>query len=1039
MPSLFDHSLRFDQPACLWLLLLAVPVALLGWRSLAALEPARRWTAVTLRLLVLLAIVLMLAGMQLVRRHADLTVVALLDTSESVQRALVPPESTPQGGEQASMEAWFDRWLEKAAARGRRDDDRFALVGFDGRPTVRSLPAATLDTRSGMAPQPEEGTDVAAAIRLGLALFPADSGKRLLLAWDGNSTAPVDDLMTAAREARAAGVPIDIVPIEYRATHEAMVQAVYAPAESRQGQTVAVRIVLTATQPTPGQLNLTRNGTSVDLSPNLDGQAMPVSAGDWVRQTGDAADPLAVSQFTCVKIVELPMPEPGAAKFEAVFTPADGLDRVAANNRAEGFTYVQGKGRILFVDNVAGVSGQILPQALRQRGIDLDIVNDSAVPSDMASLQRYDAIIFQNVPADRVSPSQRELIARYVNDLGGGFIMVGGPDSFGAGGWTNTPIDRILPLECQVPNQTMLPSGALVLVLDRSGSMASPVGGSNLTQQEVANEAAVQALATLYPQDLIGVVAFDNSAKVVVKLTPNQNPVMIANTIRSIQPGGGTMIFGGLVEAHRMLAPLRPEDAAVKHVILLTDGQSQDGNYIQLVRQMRSAGITLSTIGVGDSPDTSLLTQLAQMGGGNFYQVINPNNLPQVFIKEARTVRRNLIKEQPFQPRLVNTGSPIMAGLPAPPPMKGLVLTGAKADPRVFMPLVGPEDEPLFAHWQVGLGRAAAFTSDAHNRWAASWLNWNGYPDFWARVVRAIARPSSGRGFDLTTTMRGPELHVRLDAAGPTDSIADRSATAVIGRVLDPDGAIRTVALQQTGPGVFEATIPAPQPGSYIVNLFTQTPGAAPQVVIGGTTRPPGPELRTFASNRALLEQVAQIAGGRVLDAQSPPPDALFDHASVVPSSTLRPLWRTLLYWTLLLLLLDVAVRRIALDFDAMRQWALGRLDAVAGLFRTREVSGEATLAALKRRAQQVDSRLDSAASPAVPPPPVTPAKARFEAPATLDVADDFASAVGAAREEAPSAPLRRAPGPAGEGDATTSRLLDAKRRAQARMDPNNT
>ena len=189
---------------------------------------------------------------------------------------------------------------------------------------------------------------------------------------------------------------------------------------------------------------------------------------------------------------------------------------------------MHGKGRVLVVDHLGAPSGRILPEALREHGIDLDVVPPAGLPRRLDALQRYDAVILQNVPADAVSSRQQKMLARYVNDLGGGLIMIGGVDSFAAGGWTNSPVDRVLPVSCQIPSQTVLPSGALVIVLDRSGSMGANVSGSAYSQQELANEAAVLALATLYPQDLVGVIAFDHSPKWVVKLQFNSDAAAVA-------------------------------------------------------------------------------------------------------------------------------------------------------------------------------------------------------------------------------------------------------------------------------------------------------------------------------------------------------------------------------------------------------------------------------------------------------------------------------------------------------------------------------
>jgi Mg-chelatase subunit ChlD len=1061
-------NFRFDHPDLLWLCLLAGPVVWLGMRSLAALEPVRRYTAIALRLLVLLLLILMLAGLQAVRRHSDLTVIAVVDQSESVRKLARPPSPAstsathPQdnGPPSLSIEQWTKDFLRRSA-RDRRSDDRFGVVTFDARPTVRAMPAPAIDLDPGTIEQPMDGTDIAAAIRAAMALFPPDSGARLILFTDGNDTASQNalsqnttgresDLLAAAREAAAAGIAIDVVPLAYQAAHEVMVEALYSPIEAREGQTVALRVVLRATSPTDGAIQLIHDDLPVDLNGSAPGTGQPVSTSDWTEEHAHS-DPNTPGRFVAVRQIELPLAYPGANRFQAVFEPARAsADALTINNAAAAFTLVAGKGRILFIDNIGGDSGRILPDALASHGVELDLLPPSAIPGRLNQLQRYDAIILQNVPADLVSTAQQQLLARYVNDLGGGLIMLGGPDSFGAGGWTNSPVDRILPVNCEIPSQTILPSGAIVIVLDRSGSMSSAVAGSSKSQQDVANEAAVLALSTLYPDDLVGVVAFDSTAKWIVNVQPNRDPASVARHVRSIQPAGGTDIYVGLEQAYRALAPLNMQDAAIKHVILLTDGQSvepQPGGYVKLVGQMMKANITLSTIGVGDGHDAQLLNQLAQMGGGQFHPVTNPHNLPQVFIKEAKTIRKNLVKEGLFQPTLLNTGSPIMAGFNAVPPLTGLVLTGPKHDPRVFMPIVGAEGEPLFAHWQVGLGRSAAFTSDATNRWAVQWLAWGGYADFWSRTIRSIARPAATRDIDFVASLQGDQLKLRLDATAadvqPTDR---RSATpafgnflAVRGSALAPNGQVQPITLQQTGPGIYQAIVPADQPGNYIVSLFVDQPDGSRRAVFGGASKPPGAELRRFESNLPILRQVADITNGRWIDPASNPP-GLFERTREFDSRSIRPLWRHLLLWLVIFFLLDVACRRIAWDAHAIWAFIRSRGDAALGLLRPREVHAEATLAALKSRRNEVADKLNEY-PPAPPPKPAAPAPPKtqkFQAQDDFLPEGDFTQAVGGAKNE----PAPRPPGPT-EGTqqqnadeaATTSRLLAAKRRAQQHRD----
>jgi len=923
---------------------------------------------------VLALLVAMIAGLESVRTHEQLTVVAVVDQSESVRRFVSPPTFDPQTPREISR--WSRAFLRRAAS-DKRPDDRIGLVSFDGRPTVRALPSSSLSLDAAAQVESSEGSDAASAMRLALAGFSAGASKRIVLISDGNDTS--GQLEAAAREARAAGVRVDVAPLDYQIQQEVVVERLYAPSEARKGQTIPVRVVLSATRPAEGTLYLKRDGQTLDLNGSEAGFGSAVSSEAWVRQSpqspeaGDAEASPGAGEYLLVRRVEVPTASGGAARFEAVFEPAGTSDTIAGNNRGEAFTMVRGQGKVLLLDTLGTGPGEILPNTLRRRGIELDVLPAYETPGDLVELNRYDAVLLQNVPADLVPPKTQRQLAGYVSDLGGGLVMIGGDESFGAGAWNNSPVDRILPVSSEIPSQTVLPSGALVLVLDRSGSMGSGVQGSQYTQQELANEAGVLALSTLFPRDLVGVVAFDSDAEWISAVRTNSNPRETAEKIRSIQPGGGTNIYPGLRMAYEALAPVQTADAAIKHVVLLSDGQSAPGDYHKVVGDMAKAGITLSTIGVGDGHDAKLLSDLANMGGGQYHPISNPNDLPQVFVKEAKTIRKNLIKEKTFDPVVRATGSPVMADLGDPPVLHGLVRTEPKRDPRVFMPIVSEEGEPVFAHWQVGLGRTAAFTSDATNRWAVDWLQWSGYPDFWARMVRHVSRTTAGAGYDLLTEIEGDRLRIRLDASGASaledggarQGGADANEAAFLnflevrGTLIGPDGEPESIELSQTGPGRYEASVPAKEPGSYLVNLYARSPEGKTRAIFGGASRPPGQELRRFRSDRALLERVAEITGGRVLDPTRPENASLFTRKNIDPAESVRPLWRPLMVALFVLLLLDVASRRIAWDPPAIARNARRAVERL----RSPEIRTSGALDALRRTSGQTRRRATDAAS----------------------------------------------------------------------------
>ncbi|MEM1354230.1 MAG: VWA domain-containing protein [Planctomycetota bacterium] len=1084
--------LDFDDRRMLLLGLLAIPLFLVGWRSLQQLEPARRWTSIYLRLFVLFAIVGLLAGFQTVQRHDELTVVALIDTSESVRRFVKPPP-TEEGLDQG-----YEQWLRSyfgSSESGRRDDDPWGVQAFDGRVTVRSRPSpGTIGLPDGTVEQPYDGSNAQRAIESGMAAkTDGNSALRLVLASDGNFTD--GDVMQAVRAAAAAGVPIDVIPLVYDVKNEVMVHAVNAPAElnlttSRNDPLLTtVSVELRATGQVAGRIQLYKGNELVDLNgADRPGTGAPVAESEW-RARLDAGEG-ETGEYALTRSFPVLIDQADWVQFRAVFEPSDQTaafaNAVTANDQGQSFTFVHtDQRRVLVVDGVGGTSGSILPRAL---GLNPDpsadsdrlvvsVVSPEAMPKSLIQMQRYDAILLHNVPAEKVAPVVQDRLSRYVHDYGGGFAMIGGPDSFGAGGWTNSPIDKfVLPVSCQIPSQTVLPAGALVMVLDSSGSMAGLKG-------HVAADAAVLAIQTLYPQDLLGVLYFDTRTYWLQKLQENNNPNQTIQKIRKISPGGGTDIDPSLVQAYDALAPVTARDAGVKHVILVTDGHERVANPIATAARYNDANITITTVGIGPDNNEALLRPLAEMTGGTYYSVDDTSSLPQIFIKEARTIRKNLLRELDFDPIVRNVASPVMSGIGDVPNLRGFVLTGPKRDPRIFTPIVGPEGEPIFAHWQVGLGRSAAFTADATNRWGQDWLGWSMYAEFWGRVVEQIARPNTSSQADLSMTVRDDTLVLRVDAAGDeTPDAGPRRAAAAFGNDLTIQGAVTgpnnetiNVTLEQVGPGIYEARIPVNDAGNYLANLSIQGrgPNAERRRVVGGATHLASDELRTFTSNVAVLQQIAEMTGGRVLDPMKPGEADLYARTLPFESVSARPLRWDLMPWLLLLLLLDVACRRIAWEPAEIAGWAKGRANAVLGIMAPRQPSETQaqTMAALKAKRQQTNEELSQHAdakqseAPGTPPPAGLgglaakvkaratgePAPAEPSKPTTSrtrkfvaseedlnKVSDDFTTAVGGAKQGQDAKPIvtaamRKSEKQQDQGP-TTSRLLDAKRRAQQRM-----
>jgi Ca-activated chloride channel family protein len=1014
----------FEDARWFWLLAASAPLCVLGLRWFVAMAPLRRWSAVVARAVLFGLIAALLAGASSVRELDRLAVIAVVDVSGSVQRF----GSIGDGAGTVSASDFARGWLAEAT-EDRGPDDLLGIVAFDGRSVAVATPSlADVTDRAVVAPG-IDGSDLAGALRYASALIPPDAAGRLVVFSDGNATG--SDAVAAARElsvvsgrgadASTVGVRVDVVPIEYRVENEVIVEHVDAPPRAAGESTVLVRVVLRSTGPATGVLRVVREGEVVDANGAAPGTGREVRLEAGRR----------------VELVEVPLGPERLHRFEAVFEPGSPagvnetgdassgrVDTVLANNTGRSFTVTPGRGSVLLVDGVsdgrADAPGRTLARALERSGIDVEVVGPSQVPGSILELQGFDLVILQNVASELIPDAAQEQLVAYVRDLGGGLLMVGGPESFGAGGWRGSVIEPVLPVQLDIPERLVVPEAAIVFVLDNSGSMSRGVLGSARSQQQIANEAAARAVQTLDPQDLVGVVAFNSSARVVEELGRNRDPDGTAAKVRAIPSGGGTSIGPALRIAR---SQLRGADAKLKHVIVLTDGRSNDAEELgDLARSMRvEDGIYVTTIAVGDQADTSTLRRMADAGDGSFYNVINPNVLPRVFLKAVRIVRSPLIREVPFDVVVLPTGSPLVAGIDQPPRLNGLVLTQARPEPTVTYAMSSPEGEPVLAHWPVELGQVGAFTSDAH-RWASRWLDWDGYARFWAQVVRGLSRTSSGDEGELRTELTPEGLRIRYSAYTDEGDPVDLLTIPAV--VYTPDGSSREVTLRQSGPGEYEYTGEADAGGNYIVVARPRLGRTALRPAVGGATVVSGAEFRRLESDRDALERIAAASGGRVLDPARAGDADLFDRSGLVKREASSPLWPVLLVWTLGVFLLDVGTRRVAWDRLVGEQFgdkawrASTREAASAAAVATGRLKGVKTRAA-RRVGPSVQLETSAEARPPAAPRGASPRVATEAAP----------PAPGAApppdRAKTVSEP------PASDGAAG---LLAAKRRAQQRM-----
>jgi uncharacterized membrane protein len=983
-----------DTPLALLLLVPALILTVgLHLASRRRVGLGRRRLALLIRAIVLTALVLALAGFRLVLPVDRLATVYVVDLSDSIGTA---------GREDALA------WL-RDSLKVMPEKDVAGIVGFGRAALVERLPAEVREIDRIASTPVRSATDIGAALRLAAALFPDDAQKRIVLLSDGNDTTGFGQAEAALAASR--GIQIETRAVGLGAADEVLVERLTTPSVAKIGEEIEAIADVRSTVAQPATVRLYADGVqvaekAVDLQPGGN------------------------------RVTFLVKPtEAGFHTFRAVVEA--GRDTFGQNNRADSDTIVNGEPRVLVLAGDEKVAKELVA-ALETEHQKVETKIPEQLPSGIEGLLSYDSIVLVDVSRLRLSDAQLTGLQQYVRDFGRGLVMIGGPRSYGAGGYTDTPIEETLPVDMGVRDRQKQPDVALVVVIDKSGSMdachcnsfdrgaGGGTGIAGVRKVDIGKEAILRAAAAMTARDQLGVVAFDESAHWVVQIQPLGGIADLRGQIGGIQPLGQTNIFAGLDQA---VKSLETTTATRRHIILLTDGWSTSGQYDAIVARMKAAGITLSTVGAGGGANP-FLAQLAKQGGGRFYPAANPASIPDIFLKETQQVAGQQIVEEPFHPILTST-SPILRGIDALPQLLGYNGTTAKAAAQTV--LVTPRDDPLLAQWQYGLGRSVAWTSDSTGRWAKSWLAWNGFSKFFSQLVSWTFPGEETGGIEATFVTVGNTTKLRVESVSADGSPRDFYSTAV--SITTPDLTSRAIGLSQVAPGVYEAPLGEIDPGAYVIRVSQTRPGSAALGRTLGLVAPTPAEYRVLGTNDAFLATLRAATNGRAIEAPAEP----WTHDLTTNASS-TDLWPTLLIIALLLWPLDIALRRVSIGrrelADARRGLGGGWRRTMAP--RTTEVAG--MLAARDRAAGSVAraALLRGDEAPAVPSAPVdtTPQVAAT----TPAAAPAPRSATQPTRPAAPTAtPAGPAAGPVGrvgpvddEGD-TLSRLRDAKRRARDR------
>ena len=1025
---MFGREIAFDSPWYLLLLLVLPVLWVASYHSLSGLGRWRRLTALTLRTGVVVLLVLALAELQMVRRSDRITVIYLLDQSASI----------PVEQREAMRE-----FVRESVREHRDDDDRSAVITFGREATIEYPPLDDDPPLVGVLESARmlriDATNMEAALKLALATFPEDSAKRIVLVSDGNEN--VGDGRSVAQMMAEDAVGIDVVPVIFELRGEVAVEKVVLPADIRRGQPFDVRVVVNnMSQPTAdndgvvsGVLRLMRR------------------QGNHVVPLADSAVELAPGKeiFTFEHVIEAS----DFYEYEAMFVPDDATaDVMTQNNQATAFTHVRGKGQVLVIENYEELGEfEFLIEQLQEADLEVTRMATDQLFTSLADLQRYDTVILADVPRDTTvgddligfSNRQIDMLVSNTHEMGSGLVMLGGPDSFGVGGWTGTALEEAMPVDFKINNAEVQAVGALAMIMH---ACEMPEGNR---WQKLISEAALESLG---PQDYCGVIEWNMRERWLwgpnnegmQQVGPNRR-TMLARLGRMV-PGDMPDFDPGMQLAANEFARLSlPGNGqpAVKHMIIISDGDPTPPSQAT-INALINQGVTISTVAVGThimvGPNDPL-PSMARQTGGKFYNVTNAQALPRIFQREARRVALPLVHEFPspgVQPVVTDARHQVLQGIEGPMPnITGYVMTTLKENPLVEQVIISPQPATadtatILATWPYGFGRAAAFTTDGGNRWAHDWTGWGNYEKFFTQLVQWSMRPSGDTGqFTVATEVENGRVHIvvtALDEEGEFLNFLDFRGTAVDSQ-LAPHG----IQLEQVASGRYEGYVDIDEAGSVFLTLL---PGSGHAPIRTGVDIPYSPEYRVRTTNVAYLTSLAalepaggepgQVAEGLLNPAGWETLLALNPFRPDLPrSASATDIWPLLVLLAACLFLADVFIRRVNVSFAWVPVYAGVARDFV--LRRERAAEPDARMERLRSLKAEMTEEVDRQR-----------ASVRFEPEPDADIDTNATLGGDASRKKAPPPPPSSGgtAQPKQEEETYMDRLLKAKKQARGKQKP---
>ncbi len=783
----------------------------------------------------------------------------LLPIKEEQILFVVDRSASTAGTEQQSTEFLVQALEEK------KNHQSVGLFSFDEKfQTQAPLSLLTDEVPEFIGAEDTSKTNIAQSIQLALNLADQQKATRIVLLSDGleNSGSVSDQLSRMA----GSHVEIDTYMLNRPQSDDVAITSFETPPVAFEGEQQQLIVQVESTKAVVGELILSENDTF------LASQTVQVEPGSntFTLRHASAGE--------------------GLLKYQIQLNVKD--DALLENNQLTSVTMVESAPNLLVV-NGDKMSSPI-PTFIDQAVVNIDSISASDLPFDLSNYLSYDAIIFDNVPGYQVGEAKMTVIEQAVKNFGVGFMMVGGDNSFGLGGYFKTPIEKILPVEMEVKGKEQLPSLGLIIVMDKSGSMS----GSKF---DLAKEAAARSVELLRQDDTLGFIAFDDQPWEIIEAETLTDKEAAIEKIVSISVGGGTEIFPGLELAYERLTDLKLQR---KHIILLTDGQSATQNdYEELISQGLGKNITLSTVAIGQDADRNLLEDLAQMGTGRFYDVIDESTIPAILSRETVMISRTYIEDNPFYPTISGDAAWTSLFIEGVPQFNAYIATTAKQTATVIAN--STKEDPVIAEWMYGLGRTIAYTSDSTGAWSGDFARFNQWGNFWNTAVSRLLPSYSEVPFDIRKSEDGS--YTVSDPSGQSsflDIVAVNEAGEVIDSISEPIAPGKSRVSFDTDPGL----------------IFLRISNEENSMYQAGISIPYSDEYKIQPPNKGLLQDISSRTDGEFL---TTPEQAMRDVE--YESAESRSIQKWLVLIAMLLFFVDITLRRFGwrMISGRLRSWKL--------------------------------------------------------------------------------------------------------------------